>query len=195
MAPFRLVPDGFGRVSLEILYDRALGRPANAGLRFRLSRLSAPCFVTEQGELLPVISLNRRASNSSQATDVQNFHASNPECGEARVPLLAGDNRENSGFGQTASDAGRETDRQDFLTRRKMGVFRRPIAPRDDDSVKTRHVLAGSNRENRLFPRTRAGRPAGKGPVRFLTPGPFASSPARRFNPIASRPGMIVMRQ
>ena len=54
-----------------------------------------------------------------------------------RRSLLAEDNRENSGFGEVASGARREADRIDFLSRRKMGVFRRPIAPRDDDSVAT----------------------------------------------------------
>ena len=65
MAPFRLVPDDFRRVSIEILSDRALERAAKAGLRLRLSRLSSPCYAPEQGELLPVISLTRRMSNSS----------------------------------------------------------------------------------------------------------------------------------
>src|ERR1700690_2241391 len=37
------------------------------------------------------------------------------ECGEARVPLLARDNRENSGFGEVASGARREADGIDFL--------------------------------------------------------------------------------
>ena len=46
--------------------------------------------------------------------------------------LLAGDNRENSGFGEVASGARREADCIDFLSRQKMGVLRRPIAPRDD---------------------------------------------------------------
>ena len=57
MALFRLVSDGFGRVSIEILYDRALGRTAKAGLRLRLSQSSSPCYALVQGDSLPFISL------------------------------------------------------------------------------------------------------------------------------------------
>ena len=45
MAPFRLVPDGFRRASIEILYDRAVGRTARAGFRLRFSRLLSSCYV------------------------------------------------------------------------------------------------------------------------------------------------------
>jgi hypothetical protein len=86
MAPFRPVADGFGRLSIENLYDRALGRAAKASLRLRLSRLSSPCYAPEQGDLLPVIPLNRRMSNSSQATDIQRFHASNPSAAGPAFP-------------------------------------------------------------------------------------------------------------
>ena len=42
--------------------------------------------------------------------------------GAAHFPLLAGDNRENSGFGEAASGARREAGRIDFIP---SGVFRR----------------------------------------------------------------------
>ena len=86
MAQFRLGPDGFMRVSIEILSFRALARAAKASRRLRLSRLSSPCYALVQGDSLPAISLNHYMSSSSQETDIQRFHASNPECGEARVP-------------------------------------------------------------------------------------------------------------
>jgi hypothetical protein len=65
MAPFRPVPDGFRRVSIEILYSIALGRPAKARLCFGFSKLSSPCYATEQGHLIPVISLDHCMSKSS----------------------------------------------------------------------------------------------------------------------------------
>jgi hypothetical protein len=58
MAPFRLVPGDFGQVSKEILSFRALGRIAKAGLRLRLFSITSPCYATEQGDSLPVISLD-----------------------------------------------------------------------------------------------------------------------------------------
>ena len=125
MAPFRLVPDDFRPLSIEILSDRALGRAAKAGLRLRLSRLSSPCYGLVQGDSLPVISLNHCVNNSSQATDIQSLSCIKSECGEARAPLLAGDNRENSGFGEVAGGARREAMSIDFLSGRKTGVFRR----------------------------------------------------------------------
>jgi hypothetical protein len=117
MALFRLVPGDFRWVSKEILYDRALRRTAKAGLRLRLSPLFSPCYATEQGDPLPVLSLDRCVSNFSQETEIQHFHASIPVAARPPFPLLAGHNRENSGFGETASDARRQTDRQDFLSR------------------------------------------------------------------------------
>ena len=78
MAPFRLVPDDFRRLSIEILSFRALGRAAKAGLRLRLSRLSYPCYPLVQGDSPPVISLNHFMSKSSEVTDIHHFHASNP---------------------------------------------------------------------------------------------------------------------
>ena len=57
MAPFRLVPGGFRRVSIEILYDRALGGPRKpvSGFGFpdcllpvmRLNREIAPCYLAQ----------------------------------------------------------------------------------------------------------------------------------------------------
>jgi hypothetical protein len=44
MAPFRLVPDGFRHLSIEILYDPALARAAKADLGLRLSRLCSACY-------------------------------------------------------------------------------------------------------------------------------------------------------
>jgi hypothetical protein len=70
MAPSRLARDDFRGVSLEILYDRALGRTAKAGLRLRFSPSFSLCYATEQGESLPVISLDRCASNSFQVTEI-----------------------------------------------------------------------------------------------------------------------------
>ena len=64
-----------------------------------------------------------------------------PECGEARVPLLAGDNRENSGFGEIASGARREADRIDFLSRRASFDALSRLAMMD--SVETRHAQQG----------------------------------------------------
>ncbi len=52
-APFRPVWDGFGRQSLEILYSTALGRPAKAGLRLRLSRLVFCLLWAITGRLAP----------------------------------------------------------------------------------------------------------------------------------------------
>ena len=75
MAPFSLLPGDFRRVSIEILYDRALGRTAKAGLRLRLSPLSSPCYALVQGDSLPVISLNRRVSKFSQVIEIKYFHA------------------------------------------------------------------------------------------------------------------------
>jgi hypothetical protein len=45
MAPFRLVPDHFKPLSLEILYSAALGRAIKAVLRLRLSRFFSSCYV------------------------------------------------------------------------------------------------------------------------------------------------------
>jgi hypothetical protein len=44
MTPFRLIQDGFGRLSIEILYSSALGRAAKAGLGFGLSGFSSACY-------------------------------------------------------------------------------------------------------------------------------------------------------
>ncbi len=52
-APFRPVRDDFRQVSMEIPYDRAPLPAAKADLRLRLSRLSSPCYATEQGAIAP----------------------------------------------------------------------------------------------------------------------------------------------
>jgi hypothetical protein len=58
MAPFRLVPDGFGGLSIEILYDRASGGPRKPVCGFGFP----DC-------LLPVMRLNREiASLLSRST-------------------------------------------------------------------------------------------------------------------------------
>ncbi len=170
MGPFRLVPDGFGRRSIEILYDPALGRAAKAGLGLRLCRLSSACYAAEQGHRLPVISLNRCVSNSSEVTDIQSFHASNPTAARPAFPCWQGRTGKIPGFGEVTSRARHDADRIDFLSRRRMGVFRLPIAPRDDDFVETRHPPAGSHRGSG---RSMAPRPAG--PLRtprVVLPGP-----------------------
>ena len=86
MAPFRLVPDDFGQVSIEILSDGALGRPTKAGLRLRLSRLSSPCFALAQGDSLPVISLIHCVSKCWQLTEIQHCHTPDPIPARPAVP-------------------------------------------------------------------------------------------------------------
>jgi hypothetical protein len=86
MAPFRPFPADFRRLSIEILYDRALGGPAKAGSRLRISPSFSACYATEQGESLPVISLNLRASNSFQAVEIKHFHESNPIAARPAFP-------------------------------------------------------------------------------------------------------------
>ena len=90
IAPFRPVADGFRRLSIEILYDRALWRAAKAGPRLRFSRLSSACYAAEQGNRLPVISLNLYMSNSSEVTDMQRFQASNPGAARPAFPCWQG---------------------------------------------------------------------------------------------------------
>ena len=53
MTPFRLLPDDFRPLSIEILSDFALGRAAKAGLRLRLSRLSSACYGLVQDRFAP----------------------------------------------------------------------------------------------------------------------------------------------
>jgi hypothetical protein len=86
MASFRLDRDDFSRLSIEILSDCTLGRPANAAPGFAFPRLSSLCYALVQGDSLPVISLNHCVSKSSQATDINHFHASNTGAARPALP-------------------------------------------------------------------------------------------------------------
>jgi hypothetical protein len=50
IAPFRPVPDGFRRVSIEILYSIALGRAAKGVSGFGFPGLPSPCYPLVQGD-------------------------------------------------------------------------------------------------------------------------------------------------
>ena len=109
----RPVWDGFGPLSIEILYSTVLGRPAKAALRLRLSNLLwavtgrfALCYMPQP--------LHEKLLTTDLYSSISclRFKAS-----QARVPLLAGQNRENSGFREVAGCARPEADRIDFLSR------------------------------------------------------------------------------
>ena len=114
MTRFPLVPDDFGRLSIEIINDCALGRTAKAGLRLRLLPFVAPV-TRDNAENRSLVS--RSATTRALHRKELKFDTFMHQVRASDRPhsLFAGDNRENSGFGEVASGARRKTDRQDFL--------------------------------------------------------------------------------
>jgi hypothetical protein len=87
------IPPGPGRlqeVSIEILYDPALGRAAKASLRLRLSPLLPPCSVPITGRIVPCYLAQPPHEQVIVITEIQYFHASNPSAARPAFPVRRG---------------------------------------------------------------------------------------------------------
>jgi hypothetical protein len=105
MTPFRSVPDDFRPLRLEILYFRALKRAAKQLSGFGFPVCLRPVMMLDR-EIASLISRSAITLAIHHKLLIFDVSCLKSERGEAPRSLLAGSNRQNSGFGEVAGGAG-----------------------------------------------------------------------------------------